>query len=76
MGGGGGEIRDCNCDRGKVLGCGNRGMSFKVFTVCQQLVRPRHMTFLAVTSTYPNICHWCSEDEGVLILCETLSVPK
>ena len=76
MGGGGGEIGDCNCDRGKVLGCGNRGMSFKVFTVCPQLVRPCHMTFLAVTSTYPNICHWCSEDEGVLILCETLSVLK
>ena len=31
--GGGGEIRDCNCDRGTVLRCGNRGMSFKVFSL-------------------------------------------
>ena len=59
---GGGDIRDCNCDQGTVLGCGNRGMSFKVFTVCPQSVRPCHMTFLAVTSTYPNICHWRSEN--------------
>ena len=59
---GGGEIRDCNCDRGTVLGCGNRGMSFKVFTVCPQLVRSCHMTFLAVTSTYANISHWRSEN--------------
>ena len=51
-------------------------MSLNVFTVCPQLIRPCHMTFLAVTSTYPNICHWRSEDEGVLILCEALSVPK
>ena len=32
-GGWGGEIRDCNFDRGAVLQCGNRGMSFKVFSL-------------------------------------------